>query len=251
MKTIVKAVLAACVAMLLLVPTHAAAQWVTYSMSGIVEQGRDDLNLFFGEPGETVFLGGAAYAMSLTFDTADLPLGQATGGIADYAGANVTLSGALTMNGKTLDWTTDAATAAAHLERATDPPSPAERQNLTLQTSASSLPGTGGRSISAAHEMTTFFWPLLASTELDQAIAFPPALRDAVAISRFAATAMGENPALTTWFDTRATSASWTVSAVPEPGPAGMLAAGVLTLVLLRRWRGGAPGQRPCPAPPA
>lgn len=55
MKTIVKAVLAACIGMLLLLPPHAAAQWVTYSMSGVVEQGRDDLNLFFGEPGETVF----------------------------------------------------------------------------------------------------------------------------------------------------------------------------------------------------
>lgn len=240
MKPIVRALAAASVCAMLSNPAQADAQRITLSMSGVVEQGRDDLNLFFGNPGEVVFLGGEAYTMSLTVDAADLNLIHSTPKFADYSGAGVALTGELTMNGKTLTWTTQAASSAVRLELEPEYPSPGDRQGVSMSTTASSQPGTGNRYIAARHEVYTFFWPLLASTDLNQEITFPEFMRDAVASSHFEATGMGAVPNLTTWFDARATSATWTVSAVPEPEQYGMLAAGLLTLALARRKLGRA-----------
>lgn len=237
MKPMIKALAAASVCSILLAPAQADAQQITFSMSGVVEYGRDDLNLFFGSPGEVVFLGGETYAMSLSFDAADLALSQSTPKFADYAGTSVTLQGALTMNGKTLTWTTQAASSALHLEREPEFPSPGDRQAMSLRSTAGREPGTGDRDILASHQVVTFFWPLLAGTEPNQEITFPAQMRDAVATSHFEATGMGAVPDLTTWFDGRATSATWTVSPVPEPGQYGLLAAGLMTLGLLHHRR--------------
>ena len=234
MKLIVKALAGASVCAILSIPVQANAQQITLSMSGVVEQGRDDLNLFFGNPGEVVFLGGEAYTMSLTLDAAALNLIHSTPKFADYSGAAVALTGALTMNGKTLTWTTAAASSAVRLELEPEYLSPGDRQGVSMSTTASSQPGTGNRYIAAGHEVYTFFWPLLESTDLNQEITFPEHMRDAVASSHFETTGMGAVPNLTTWFDARATSATWTVSVVPEPEQYGMLAAGLIALALTR-----------------
>lgn len=235
MKPIVRALAAASVCAILSSPAQADTQRITFSMSGVVEQGRDDLNLFFGNPGEVVFLGGEAYTMSLTLDTADLSPSTATPSFADYVGSSAALKGELTMNGKTLTWTTDEAFATLRLEAADA--SPGDRQGVIMRTTASGQPGTGDRYIGAWHEAYTFFWPLLTSTDWNQEITFPDPLRggSSAATSHFEATGAGPQPNLTTWFDARATSATWTVSPVPEPGQYGMLAAGLVTLALVRR----------------
>lgn len=243
MKPIIKALAAASVCSILLAPALADAQQITFSMSGVVDYGRDDLNLFFGSPGEVVFLGGEAYTMSLSFDAADFSLTGSTPGSASYAGAGVPLTGALTMNGKTLTWTAETAFSTVYLEREPELYSPGDRQAMSLRSTASRQPGTGNRDITASHEVVTFFWPLLASTQLDQPITFPAQMRDAVPLSHFEATGMGAVPNLTTWFDGRATSATWTVSPVPEPGQYGLLAAGLLTLGLLHHRRSRAAPQ--------
>lgn len=235
MKPIVRVLAAASICAMLSTPVQADGQQITLSMSGVVEQGRDDLNLFFGNPGDVVFLSGEAYTMSLTLDAADLDLSYSTPRLADYAGASVALTGALTMNGKTLTWTTETSSSAVRLGLEPELSSPGDRQAVSMRSAASSQPGTGNRSITAQHEVYTFFWPLLDSTDLNQEITFPEFMRNAVASSRFEATGMGAVPNLTTWFDARATSAAWTVSAVPEPGQYGMLAAGLITLAMARR----------------
>lgn len=244
MKPFIKVLASAGVCAFLATPAQADAQQITLSLSGVVEQGRDDLNLFFGSPGDVVFLGGETYTLSLTLDAADLDIIHATPTFADYAGAGVALSGALTMNGKTLSWTTEAASASVHLELEPDTYTPGERQGLSMRTTAAREPGTGNRDIVASHQVYTFFWPLLASTELNQEITFPEYLRNAVASSHFEATGLGAVPNLTTWFDARATSATWTVSAVPEPGQYGMLAAGLLAIGLAGRQFGRVGPQR-------
>lgn len=235
MKPIVRALAVASVCAMLSTPSQAGAQQITLSLSGVVDQGRDDMNLFFGNPGEVVFLSGQAYSMSLTLDAADLNLIHSTPQFADYSGTSVALTGALTMNGKTLTWSTDMASSGVRLELEPEIASPADRQAVSMQTTATRQPGTGNREIVARHEVVTFFWPLLTSTNLNQEITFPEFMRDAVASSHFEATGMGAVPDLTTWFDARATSATWTISAVPEPGQYGMLAAGLVTLALARR----------------
>lgn len=235
MNRIVRTLATAGICAMLSIPAQADAQQITLSLSGIVDQGRDDLNLFFGDPGEVIFLSGQAYSMSLTVDAADLNLIHSTLSFADYSGASVALTGALTMNGKTLTWTTDMATAGVRLELEPEIISPEDRQAVSMRSTASRQPGTGNRDIAARHEVTTFFWPLLGSTDLNQEITFPEFMRDAVASSHFEATGMGTVPNLTTWFDARATSATWTLSPVPEPTQYGMLAAGLMTLALARR----------------
>lgn len=240
MKPIIKLLATASVYAILAAPVQADAQQITLSMSGVVDQGRDDLNLFFGSPGEVVFLNGQSYTMSLTVDAADLDSVHSTPRFADYSGSNAALTGALTMNGKTLTWTTQASSAAVYLELAPEFYSPGDRQALSMRTTAARQPGTGDRTIVARHEAATFFWPLLASTDLDQDISFPEFMRNAVAASHFEATGMGAVPDLRTWFDGRATSATWTVSAVPEPGQYGLLAAGLLVLALAGRRYGRA-----------
>jgi hypothetical protein len=204
-------------------------------MSGVVDMGRDDLNLFYGNPGDIVFLGGETYTMSLTLDTADLYSAYYSPRFAEYSGVLVDLRGTLTMNGKTLAWTTETSSAAVYLELAPELSSPGTRQALSMLTAAGPQPGTGERAISARHDAVTFDWPLLASTAMNQEISFPEFMRSAVATSRFEASAPGTVQNLTTWFEGRATSATWTVSAVPEPGQYGMLAAGLLALALVRR----------------
>jgi hypothetical protein len=235
MKPILKALAAASLCATLFAPPQAEAQQITLSVNGIVDYGRDDLNLFFGNPGDVVFLGGEAYTMSLTLDAADLVHIDATPKAASYAGTSVALTGALTMNGKTLNWTTEAAPASVRLELEQDPASPGGRQGLSMRTTAGRESGTGNRDLLASQEIYTFFWPLLGSTDLDQEISFPEFMRNAVASSHFEATGMGAVPNLTTWFDGRVTSATWTVSAVPEPGQLGMVAAGLVMLAAARR----------------
>lgn len=256
MKPIVKALASASVCAILSMPLQAGAQQITFSMSGIVDLGRDDLNLFFGNPGDIVFLGGQTYTMSLTLDAADLDSIHSTPRSASYSGASVGLRGALTMNGKTLTWTTQASSSAVYLELVPELYSPGNRQALSMWTSASRQPGTGDSAIAARHDAVTFDWPLLASTDLDQEISFPEFMRSAVATSRFEASRPGVFQNLTTWFEGRATSATWTVSAVPEPGQYGMLGAGLLALALVRRppkwttmaqWRRAHTGKPPRP----
>ena len=235
MKPIIRALATVSVCTILSSPLQAGAQQISLSMSGVVDQGRDDLNLFFGSPGEVVFLSGQTYTMSLTVDAEDLDSIHSTSRFADYSGTSVALTGALTMNGKTLTWTTQASSSAVYLELAPEFHSPGNRQALSMRTTASREPGTGERAIVARHEAVTFDWPLLASTNLDQEISFPEFMRGAVSASHFEATGMGAVPDLTTWFAGRTTSAAWTVSAVPEPGQVGMLFAGLLALALSRR----------------
>lgn len=239
MKPIIKAMATVSICAILATPAQADAQQVTLSLSGVVEAGRDDLNLFFGNPGDVVFLSGETYTMSLTLDAADLDSIHSTSRFANYTGGSVAMTGALTMNGKTLTWTTQASSSGAYLELAPEF-EPYDRQSVRMQTTASREPGTGDRSIIAGHEVYTFLWPLLASTDLNQEISFPEFMRGAVARSRFEATGMGAVPDLTTWFEGRATSGTWTVSAVPEPGQYGMLAAGLLVLALSGRQLGRA-----------
>ena len=235
MKPIVSALAAASACAVLLIPAQATAQQITWSVSGVVDYGRDDLNLFFGTPGEVVFLGGERYTMSLTLDAADLDQISTTPTAASYAGGDVALTGALTMNGKTLTWTTQAASASVRMELEPEIHSPGGRQGIDMRTTADRESGTGDRDIVAWNEAYTFFWPLLGSTDLNQEISFPEFMRNAVASSHFEATGMGMVQDLTTWFDGRITSATWTVSAVPEPGQMGMLAAGLICLALARR----------------
>lgn len=235
MKPIIKALATVSFCAILSTPTQADAQQITFSMSGIIDLGRDDLNLFFGNPGDIVFLGGETYTMSLTLDAADLDSISSRPKSASYSGTSVGLRGALTMNGKTLTWTTEASSSGVYLELEPELYSPGDRQALSMWTNASRQSGTGDRSIAARHDAVTFFWPLLASTDPNQEISFPEFMRNAVATSRFEASAPGVVQDLTTWFEGRTTSATWTVSAVPEPGQVGMLAAGLLALALSRR----------------
>jgi hypothetical protein len=237
MKPIIKALAAASACTALLIPPQAAAQQITWSVNGIIDHGRDDLNLFFGSPGEVVFLGGQTYTMSLTLDAADFDQVDRTSTTASYAGTAIALTGTLTMNGKTFTWTTPAASSSARLERPDGPP-PNDRHVLSLRTDAARQPGTGNKTVMAWNEVYAFSWPLLASTDLDQEVSFPEFMRSTTAWTHFSATGMGAVPDLTTWFDGRITSASWTVSAVPEPGQVGMLAAGLLGVALVRRRRG-------------
>lgn len=243
MKPIVRTLAAASICSALLSPAQADAQQITLSMNGTVEWGRDDLNLFFGNPGDVVFLGGQAYTMSLTVDAADLDHTDATSRHASYAGDSVALTGALTMNGKTFTWTTEAAFASVRLELEQEYGPAGERQGVIMRSTASRQPGTANRDILAWNQIYTFFWPLLASTDLNQEITFPDYMR-AAATSHFEATGMGAVPDLTTWFDGRVTSATWTVSAVPEPGQYAMLAAGLVSCALLRRRHGRTERQR-------
>jgi len=237
MKPIARALAAAGACAVLLVPLQATAQQITWSVNGVVDYGRDDLNLFFGSPGEVVFLGGQTYAMSLTLDASDFDQITRTSTTASYAGSAVALTGSLTMNGKTFTWTTPAASSTARLERPGTLP-PDDRHVLSLRTDAARQPGTGNRDVMAWNEVYAFSWPLLSSTELDQDVSFPEFMRSTTAWTHFSATGLGAVPDLTTWFDGRITSASWTVSAVPEPGQVGMLAAGLMCLaVARRRWK--------------
>lgn len=235
MNTIVRVLAAASMWLFLLAP--AQAQWVTFSINGVADYGRDDLNLFFGEPGEIVFLGGEAFTLSFTFDTADLHVSRTAPLFTDHVGDSVSLTGALSMNGKTYTWTTQSAFATVNLELEPEHnPSGFVRHGVWVDTLSGSQPTTGNLAIAARQELYDQSGTLLAGTGLNQEFAFTRMTND-TAPSYFEAKRFGPSPDITTWFTGIGASATWTVSPVPEPGQAGMLAAGLAVLALARRRR--------------
>lgn len=209
MATLIKVLAAASMWFILLAPTQAHAQWVTLSMTGITEYGRDDLNLFYGEPGEIIFLAGKPYTLSYTFDTADLRVSDSTPTSTDYSGGEVALTGALTMNGKTYTWTTRAASLYALLELEPEHnPYDSNRDGVYVSTTSPVLPTTGNLGVSSWQQLYALSDTLLAGTGLDQEFAFPGDAIHTSLTSSFEATMYRWGPSWSTWFAGWGTSAT-------------------------------------------
>lgn len=237
MAPIIRILAAASICLSFLVPFPAHAQWVTFTMGGVVDHGRDDLNLFFGEPGEVVFFSGEPYVLSLTFDTADFRPLQSPPEQAGYWGGGATIAGALTMNDKTFRWNAEVWSASILLERVPEYPRPSNRQGILMNTQTLRQEATGNRGILTSFEAYAYDWPLLDSLTLDQDITFPEFLQYVASTTSFEAIGRGPQIELVTWFRGMGRTASWTVSPVPEPGQLGMLAAGLAVLFFAGRRR--------------
>ena len=234
MRPIVKSLAAAGLCVVLSAP--ARADFVTFTMTGVIDQGRDDLNLFL-EPSDWFFLSGLPFSLSLTVDTSafridrDTPTETSLRASTDRS----SMKGEATVNGKTFSWSSDAGSAGLWLER------PAEWAANQQRTVSMALSGQDNNlSVRARNEVISFFDPVLGGTDFSQPYIFPQSLSGLPTWSTFEVARSGN----TTWFDARFVGGvAWTVSPVPEPHQYGMLAAGLVALAFVRRRdrRGAAP----------
>jgi hypothetical protein len=220
-----------------------AAPVVTFTTSGTVAEGYDQLSTF--GYGSYVPLAGMKFTMSITVDTSKLSAGAASPVVSDYrsddfSGAS---SGELTINGRSYAWTIDQSNAGVRLDR------PMEwfgRQAHSAYVSGS------GMKIWASSQVSSSKTPFLPSVDIARSYVFDTGLPGLDSSSYFEASretgvvhAGGVHETAGFWFRSAQplSSASWTVSAVPEPGQYAMLLLGIGALAYARR--------RPAPRRPA
>ena len=228
MRPIVKALAAAGLCVVLSAPAQADSPVVTYTMTGVIELGRDDLNLFL-EPSDWFFLSGLPFTLSLTVDTGafqvwrDTPTETSLSATTDRS----TMKGEVTVNGKTFTWSSDAGSANLSLER------PAEWAANQQRTVRMTLSGQDtDYHVRASNEIHSWFDPIIGSLDFSQPYIFPQSLRGIPTGSTFEVSRSGN----TTWFDARFNGGvAWTVSPVPEPHQYAMLAVGLAALAFARR----------------
>jgi hypothetical protein len=228
MRPIVKALAAAGLCVVLSAPAQADSPVVTYTMSGVIDIGRDDLNLFL-EPSDYFFIHGLPFTLSLTVDTSAFRVSRETPTETSLS-ANTdrsTMKGEVTVDGKTFTWSSDAGSAGLWLER---PAGWAADQQRTVSMWLSGQDGI--YHVRASNEIISFFDPVIGGTDFSQPYIFPPSLSGLPTGSTFEVKRNGN----TTWFDARFVGGvAWTVSPVPEPHQYGMLAAGLAALAFVRR----------------
>lgn len=213
----------------------AAAQMLTFTTSGTIEDGSDALGLFGDQPQS---LAGLAYTMSLSMDAAwlDASSWSVNHAYLENWDGTARISGELTVGGKVYTWKSTLADAQAgmsipHAGFGND------AHVVTMSTWSGALAQT---SIYATSLLTSKTQGFVDDVELLADANFSSSLPLITSQSYFQATYHNATSGATllTWMRASPVStAVWAVSPVPEPAHAGMLAAGLGLLVLARRRR--------------
>lgn len=223
-------------------PARADLPVVTFSTSGTIAEGADELNIFF-QPGQGFSLAGQRFTMSISVDAGTLPTLTASHEIThlsnDSVGAAATATGALTVNSRTYTWSINAAYATVFMAR------PGEGLGSFPHSAFMGAQGfnmANGYFTYASSQIVSEITPFMSSVDIARNVVFNSGLPGVDTDSYFSTTYYtGETwpggPVIaSTWFNTQnpLSSATWTVSPVPEPGTYAMLLAGIVTIRLLR-----------------
>ncbi|MFL6675470.1 MAG: PEP-CTERM sorting domain-containing protein [Massilia sp.] len=222
---------------------RADAPVVTFTTSGTVAQGYDQLSTFvYSSPGADIPLAGMKFTMSITVDTSKLTNLESSSLATTYR--NDTFSGAskgeLTINGRSYSWTIDQSNAEVSLYR------PMEWFGREAHSAYANGWGnaTDGMKIWASSQVVSSKTPFLSSVDIARNIVFDTALPGVDSYTFFQASREtdvvhpgGVHETEGFWFQSvePLSSATWTVSAVPEPGQYAMLLFGVVALAHIRR----------------
>jgi hypothetical protein len=213
---------------------------VTFTTSGTIADGYDEMSTF--GYGGSVPLAGMAFTMSITVDTSKLSHVESSALVNDYRNDSFSASstGELTINGRSYSWTIDQSNADVRLDR------PMEwfgRQAHSAYVNGWGT-ATDGMKIWASSQVVSSKTPFLSSVDIARNIVFDTGLPGANSNSYFEASretgvmhAGGVHETEGFWFRSvePLSSATWTVSAVPEPGQDAMLLLGVGILAYVRR----------------
>jgi hypothetical protein len=210
----------------------AAAQTLTFTTSGVIEDGSDALSLFGAQPQS---LAGQAYTMSLSMDAAWLD--QASWSVNHAYLENwersAKISGELTVGGKVYTWESALADAQAGMS-IPHPEFGDDAYAVTMSTWSGELAQTR---IYATSLLTSTTQAFVGDVELLADASFTASLPLITSQSYFQAShldALSGATSLTWMRAAPVATAVWGVSSVPEPAQAGMLAAGLGLLVLAR-----------------
>lgn len=256
MKTILRALAAACVSAILAAPVHAQLPLITMTMTGTTASGHDDLTLFRDRVGEYWFdvgrhLNHLPFTMSFTIDPNTLDVIESSDSAIRLfkEGKRVTgldtgahYRGEVTIEGRTYAWNSQAGQGGVELIRGVGATGePEDRVRIW---------GTGfdanGVWINMVHmDVRSHGVRFLDGVALEQDISFPLEMEGIEASTQFLVRASDYDLAdYTTWFHSGQnpytfllTSVTWQVSPVPEPGQYAMLAGGLAALLVARRWR--------------
>jgi hypothetical protein len=239
MNFLFKPLAVAAICMLAAGAARADAPVVTFTTSGTVAEGYDQLSTF--GYGSYVPLAGMKFTMSITVDTSTLSAGAASPAVSDYRADDFSGAsrGELTINGRSYAWTIEQSNADVRLDR------PMEwfgRQAHSAYVSGSGT-ATDGMKIWASSQVVSSKTPFLPSVDIARSYVFDTGLPGVDSSSYFLASRdtgvvhAGGHETEGFWFRSAQplSSASWTVSAVPEPGQYAMLLFGIGALAVVRR----------------
>lgn len=238
-KQLARALLGAAILAIAL-PAGAALPVVTFSTTGTVAEGTDELNLFHAGQGGSLV--GQRFTMAISVDADTLELVEASDKRTylrdESAGASAT--GELTVNGRTYTWSMSAANASVLMAR------PMEwfgARPDSASMSAFGLNAADGNSVSASTQVVSLVTPFMSGVDIARNVVFDTGVPGVESRASFFTTHYtgethpGGPVTVSTWFRAQnpLSNATWIATPIPEPGMYAMLLAGIVAIRLRYR----------------